>query len=111
MTTKNRFQKVVTKRVHRPVFSRTAFFSPTNRDKSAVWALLGEVGYELPPFLSRDTERNRARQVFSLLIASTISLTAKEKPRTNALAEVHKLCMVVFDFLEYGVLPLRQHSR
>jgi len=28
--------------------------------------------------------RNRARQVFSLLIASTISLTAKEKPRQNA---------------------------
>ena len=25
-------------------------------------------------------------------------------------AEVHKLCMVVFDFLEYGVLQLRQRS-
>ena len=67
-----------------PNIQPNGVFSPTNRDKSAVWALLGEVGYELPPFLSRDTERNRARQVFSLLIASTISLTAKEKPRRNA---------------------------
>ena len=35
-------------------------------------------------FVSLDTGRNRARQVFSLLIASVINLTAKEKPRQNA---------------------------
>ena len=28
-----------------------------------------------------------------------------------ALAEVHKLCVVVFDFLEYDVLLFRQRSR
>ena len=28
-----------------------------------------------------------------------------------ALAEVHKLCVVVFDLLEYDVLLLRQRSR
>ena len=41
-------------------------------------------GNVTPPILSRDTGRKTARQDFSLLIASTISLTAKEKPRTNA---------------------------
>lgn len=80
MTTKNRFQKVVTKRVHRPTFSRTVFFRPTNRNKSPVWALLGEVGYVIPPILSRDTGRNTARQIFSLFIASNNNLTAKENP-------------------------------
>ena len=50
-------------------------------------ACVGFVGrgrVHAPPILSRDTGRNRARQVFSLVIASTISLTAKEKPRQNA---------------------------
>ena len=38
----------------------------------------------MPELYLRDTGRNRARQVLSLLMESTVSLTAKEKPRTNA---------------------------
>ena len=42
---------------------------------------VGQGRVRAPFFFLRDTGRNRARQVFSLVIASTISLTAKEKPR------------------------------
>ena len=60
-----------------------AFLTVTNRDKSAVWALLGEVGY-VPHRSFRATRGETGHQFFSLLIASISNLTVKEKPRQNA---------------------------
>ena len=59
------------------------FFAHKPRQIACV-GFVGRDRVRAPSILSRDTERNRARQIFSLVIASTISLTAKEKPRTNA---------------------------
>ena len=59
-------------------------FYATNRDKSAVWAFFDKVGYDLRVIYLRETGRNFALQIL-LLIASVRSLTAKEKPRQNAL--------------------------
>ena len=47
-----------------PDIESDGVFSPTNRDKSAVWALLGEVGY-LPDFLFRATWGETGRVRFS----------------------------------------------
>ena len=47
--------------------------------------------------------RNRARQVFSLLIASTISLTAKGNPPAKRVAEIHKSIMVIFGYEGYTI--------
>ena len=93
MTTRNRFLKMCDKTSSPPDIIIRRCFSPTSRDKSAVWALFGLVGYEPPPILSRHTGRNRARQVFSLLIASTISLTAKGETSDKRAPLGHHLCL------------------
>nr|WP_316619161.1 hypothetical protein [uncultured Ruminococcus sp.] len=59
-------------------------FSAHKPRQIACVGFVGRGRVRAPPILSSDTGRNRERQVFPLLIASTISLTAKEKPRQNA---------------------------
>ena len=65
-----------------------------------------------PTFYLRDTERNRARQFFALLIASTISLTAKEKPRTNAFfQDVNFTANQYSETLDLNLLSGRSHPQ
>ena len=59
-------------------------FSPHKPRQTACVGFVGRGRVHAPFFFSRDTGRNRARQIISPLITSTISLTAKEKPRINA---------------------------
>ena len=59
--------------------------------------------------------RHGAKQGSSgFLVAHRVNHQSDSQRETSAkrvaLAEVHKLCVVVFDFLEYGVLLLRQCS-
>ncbi len=97
MTTKNRFQKVVTKRVHRPTFSRTVFFRPqtaTNRLCGICWARSGTC----PIFLFA---RHGAKQGASDYLAAHHFNHQPDSQRETpdkrvALAEVHKICKVVF---------------
>jgi hypothetical protein len=63
----------------------------------------GRCRVQLPQIFSRNTGRNRARQVFSLLIASTISLTAKGNPPAKRVAEIHKSIMVIFGYEGYTI--------
>ena len=77
-------------------------FSPTNRDKPPVWALLGEVGYICPIFLFA---RHGAKQGASgFLAAHRVNHQSDSQRETSAkriaLAEVHQLCVVVFDLLQ-----------
>ena len=73
-------------------------FCPTNRVKSPVWALFGLFGYDCELFI-RTTQGEISLIYFLPLIASIISLTANETPvKRIAFAEVHQLCMIVFDF-------------
>ena len=58
------FPKSCDKTLSPPDIQPDGVFSPTNRDKSAVWALLDEVGYRPPQIFSRNTGRKRARQLF-----------------------------------------------
>ena len=58
------FPKSCDKTLSPPDIQPDGVFSPTNRDKSAVWDLLDEVGYRPPQIFSRNTGRNRAHQVF-----------------------------------------------
>ena len=55
VTAQNRFQKKCDKKPNRPTFLSGGVFAPTNRDKSPVWALCGEVGY-VPDFPFRATQ-------------------------------------------------------
>ena len=52
MTSQKSFQKVCDKTSSPPDTNiRRCFFAPTNRDKSPVWALFVEVGYDCEHFV------------------------------------------------------------
>ena len=84
MTTQNRFLKMCDKKSSPPDTCQAVLFRAHKPRQTGCVGFLGRSWVRLPQIFLRDTGRNRTRQVFSMLIASTISLTAKEKPRRNA---------------------------
>ena len=111
MTTRNRFLKMCDKKSSPPNTYQAVLFSPTNRDKTVVWALLGKVGHVLHRFLRATRAKHGASGFFTAHCFNHHPDSQRETPdKRIALAEVHKLCVVVFDFLEYSVLLFRQRS-
>ena len=98
MTTQNRFLKICDKTRSPPDIQPDGIFLAHKPRQIGCVGFVGRGRVELPLILSRHTGRNRSRQAFSLLIASTISLTAKEKPRTNALRSP-RVSNSIFDYL------------
>ena len=80
-----------------------SLFSAHKPRQIACVGFVGRGRVRAPPILSSDTGRNRECQVFSLLIASTISLTAKGNPPAKRVAEIHKSIMVIFGYEGYTI--------
>lgn len=65
MTTRNRFLKMCDKKSSPPNTYQAVLFSPTNRDKTVVWALLGKVGHVLHRFLRATRAKHGASGFFT----------------------------------------------
>ena len=112
MTTKNRFQKVVTKRDHRPTQCQAVIFRAHKPRQIGCVGFVGNCRVHFPDILFA---RHRAKQgVLGFLAAHSFNhqpdIQRETSDKRVAFSEVHQLSVVVFDFLKYGVLLLRQRS-
>ena len=113
MTTRNRFMKMCDKTSSPPdIIIRRCFFSHKPRQIGCVgFVRLGRVRTPTDSFAPHGAKQG----ALGFLAGHRFNHQSDSQRETPAkrieFSEVHELCVIVFDFLKYGVLLFRQRRR